>query len=230
MQPHSAVNDSNYDLIASPVSPWVKGESHSARMRRVDNMRRISYGPSLQPEGTISGFKDLPSARGMGWLAFTVFAGMAAGVSSGVPTGSKQSRKKGTRGLTAATLLGTLSGVGFAATTDSPLFKVNPFNLTLPPKYETSSTYNNPAFNSMTDGDFFRQTGTDNRSVQTTTLQPGKPLIISSETGEDLASIPMFALIGALSHGFGRYVWLSASLTQDTIPVLKRVGKAFTGN
>ncbi len=214
MQPHSAVNDSNYDLIASPVSPWAKGESHSARMRRVDNMRRISYGPSLQPEGTISGFKDLPSARGLGWLAFTVLTGMAAGVSSGVPTGSKQSRKKGTRGLTAATVLGALSGVGFAATTDSPLIKANPFGLKKGPKYESINANNYPAGNNR----------------EPLMLEAERPLIISTEVGEDLASIPMFALIGALSHGFGRYVWLSASMTQETIPVLKRVGKVFTGN
>ena len=224
MQPHSAVNDSNYDLIASPVSPWVKGESHSARMRRVDNMRRISYGPSLQPEGTISGFKDLPSATGLSFLALTVLGGMAAGVSSGVPTGSKSSRQKGMRGLTAATALGALSGFGFGATTGTPLLDIS----TGYRKKDVTTSYNNPAFNSMTDGDFFRQTGTDNRSSTTQTTYV--PTSLSSELPEDLATLGMFALIGALSHGFGRYVWLSASMTQNTIPVLKRVGKAFTGN
>ena len=224
MQPHSAVNDSNYDLIASPVSPWVKGESHSARMRRVDNMRRISYGPSLQPEGTISGVKDLPSARGIGWAALTVVGGLAAGVSSGVPTGSKISREKGTRGLKAATALGGLCGVGFAATTGTPGIELS----TGYRKKNVTTSYNNPAFNEMTDGDFFRQTGTDNRS--STTQTTFVPTSLSSETIEDLAVIPMFALVGAFSHGFGRYVWLSLSMTKNTIPALKWVDKKIFGN
>lgn len=223
MQPHSAVNDSNYDLIASPVSPWVKGESHSARMRRVDNMRRISYGPSLQPEGTISGVKDLPSARGLGLLGLTVLGGIAAGVSSGVPTGSKSSREKGTRGLKAATALGGLCGVGFAATTGTPGIELS----TGYRKKNVTTSYNNPAFNEMTDGDFFRQTGTDNRS--STTQTTFVPTSLSSETIEDLAVIPMFALVGALSHGFGRYVWLSLSMTKNTIPALKWVDKKIFG-
>ena len=83
MQPHSAVNDSNYDSIASPVSPWVKGESHATRMRRVDNMRRISYSPSLQPEGTMSGVKNLFEGYGMGALLFTGLCGAAFGIKSG---------------------------------------------------------------------------------------------------------------------------------------------------
>lgn len=224
MQPHSAVNDSNYDLIASPVSPWVKGESHSARMRRVDNMRRISYGPSLQPEGTISGVKDLGNATGLGLLGLTVLGGIAAGVSSGVPTGSKRSREKGTRGLTAATALGGLCGVGFAATTDTPFFELS----TGYRKKNVTTSYNNPAFNEMTDGDFFRQTGTDNRSSTTQTTYV--PTSLSSERIEDLASIPMFALVGALSHGFGRYVLLSLSMTKNTIPALRALGNAITGN
>ena len=170
MQPHSAVNDSNYDLIASPVSPWAKGESHSARMRRVDNMRRISYGPSLQPEGTISGFKDLGSATGRGWVAAAVLSGMAVGVSSGVPTGSKTSRKKGMRGLAVATLLGAGCGYGFANNSDP--------------------------------------TG----------------------IGEGISSVATLGAIGALSHGFGRYVWLSLDMTKGTIPVLKAFGDLFTRN
>ena len=214
MQPHSAVNDSNYDLIASPVSPWVKGESHSARMRRVDNMRRISYGPSLQPEGTISGFKDWDTPTGLGLLGLTVLGGIAAGVSSGVPTGSKRSREKGTRGLTAATVIGGVCGLGFAATTDSPLIKRNPFNLTTAPKYESVNANNYPAGN--------------NRGP--VMLEAEKPLIISTELAEDFASIPAFALLGALSHGFGRYVLLSLSMTKNTIPALRVLGNAITGN
>ena len=222
MQPHSAVNDSNYDLIASPVSPWVKGESHSARMRRVDNMRRISYGPSLQPEGTISGVKDLPSARGIGWAALTVVGGLAAGVSSGVPTGSKRSRERGMTGLKGATALGALSGLGFAATTGTPLFNIS----TGYKKENVTTSYNNA--DNMTDGDFFRQTGMDNRS--STTQTTFVPTSRSSEGIEDLASIPMFALLGAFSHGFGRYVWLSLSMTKNTIPALKWVDKKIFGN
>lgn len=214
MQPHSAVNDSNYDLIASPVSPWVKGESHSARMRRVDNMRRISYGPSLQPEGTISGVKDVLSPTGIGWAALTVVGGLAAGVSSGVPTGSKRSRERGMRGLKGAAALGALSGLGFAFTTDSPLVKRNPFNLTTAPKYESVNANNYPAGN--------------NRGPLM--LEAESPFIISSEFPEDLVSIPAFALLGALSHGFGRYVWLSLSMTKNTIPALKWADKKIFGN
>ena len=224
MQPHSAVNDSNYDLIASPVSPWVKGESHSARMRRVDNMRRISYGPSLQPEGTISGFKDLPSVRGAGWLALTVLGGVVAGMTSGVPTGSKKSREDGMKGLTAATILGGLSGIGFGATTGTPLLDIS----TGYRKKNVTTSYNNPATNSMTDGDFFRQTATDNRSSTTQTTYV--PTSFSSEVPEDLASIPFFMLVGAASHGFGRYVLLSLSMTKNTIPILKKAEKAIFGN
>ncbi len=226
MQPHSAVNDSNYDLIASPVSPWVKGESHSARMRRVDNMRRISYGPSLQPEGTISGVKDVFSPRGIGWAALTVVTGLAAGVSSGVPTGSKRSREKGMKGVKAAAALGALSGIGFAYTTDTPLFDIS---TGYRKKTVTTSSYNNPAFNAMTDGDFFRQTGTDNRS-SSTTQTTYVPTSLSSESIEDLASIPAFMVLGALSHGFGRYVLLSLNMTKNTIPALRALGNAITGN
>jgi len=40
----------------------------------------------------------------------------------------------------------------------------------------------------------------------------------------------LFALVGALSHGFGRYVLLSLSMTKNTIPALRALGNAITGN
>ena len=78
-------------------------------------------------------------------MGLTVLGGLAAGVSSGVPTGSKRSREKGTRGLTAATVIGGVCGLGFAATTDSPLIKRSP--LTIAPKYESVNANNYPAGN-----------------------------------------------------------------------------------
>ncbi len=215
MQPHSAVNDSNYDLIASPVSPWVKGESHSARMRRVDNMRRISYGPSLQPEGTISGIKDWNSATGLGLLATTAVGGAFFGMLSGVPTGSKTSREKGMTGLQRSAFLGLICGGIYAGTTDTP-------------GIELSTGYRKKNVTTSTDGDFFRQTGTDNRSSTTQTTYV--PTSISTETIEDLASIPAFMLLGAIGHGFGRYVLLSLSMTKNTIPILKKAEKLMFGN
>lgn len=211
MQPHSAVNDSNYDSIASPVSPWVKGESHATRMRRVDNMRRISYSPSLQPEGTMSGVKNLFEGYGMGALLFTGLTGAAFGINAGKPTGSKKSREAGKKGLTYSSLAGLLIGSIHAATTRDPILSVNTESLvrTLVPlpspnmkglghpvnNYgeQTSSSYSFPTFN--------------------------------TEIGEDLTTPFVFAAIGALGHGIGRYFLLNAGYSKDTIPAFKAISK-----
>lgn len=209
MQPHSAVNDSNYDSIASPVSPWVKGESHATRMRRVDNMRRISYSPSLQPEGTMSGVKNLFEGYGMGALLFTGLLGAGIGIKAGKPTGSKKSREAGKKGLTYSSLAGLAIGGIHAATTRDPILSVNTESLvrTLVPlpspnmkglghpvnNYgeQTSSSYSFPTFN--------------------------------TELGEDMTTPLVFAVIGALGHGIGRYILLNAVYSKDTIPAFKAI-------
>jgi|TARA_B100001094_G_scaffold112644_1_gene108593 hypothetical protein len=211
MQPHSAVNDSNYDSIASPVSPWVKGESHATRMRRVDNMRRISYSPSLQPEGTMSGVKNLFEGYGMGALLFTGLCGAAFGIKSGKPTGSKKSREAGKTGIQQSALAGLLIGGIHAGTTRDPLLSVNTESLvrTLVPL---------PSPNMKGLGHPVNNYGEPSSSYSFPKY--------STERGEDMATmLVLFPLIGALGHGIGRYFLLNAIYSKDTIPAFKTISK-----
>lgn len=200
MQPHSAVNDSNYDSIASPVSPWVKGESHATRMRRVDNMRRISYSPSLQPEGTMSGVKNLFEGYGMGALLLTGLCGAAFGINAGKPTGSKKSREAGKKGLTYSSLAGLAIGGIHAATTRDPILSVS-----------TESLFTRALPNSNI-------SPVNNYGEQTSNSYSFRK--VSTEGGEDMATaLVLFPLIGALGHGIGRYFLLNADYSKNTIPL-----------
>ena len=219
MQPHSAVNDSNYDSIASPVSPWVKGESHATRMRRVDNMRRISYSPSLQPEGTMSGVKNLFEGYGMGALLFTGLVGAAFGINAGKPTGSKKSREAGKKGLTYSSLAGLAIGGIHAATTRDPILTVNSRSL-----FTRVSPLDNlqvPKDNLPVPPVAYNMKGLGhpvNNYGEQTSSSYSFPTY-NTELGEDLTTPFVFAAIGALGHGIGRYFLLNADYSKNTIPL-----------
>lgn len=111
--PHSTVNDSNYGTLGNQL----KGESHASRMSRVNAMRRMEVGPTLQPLGSVGEWSEQIG----GPLALSAVTGMILGASNKGSLFGAKSKARGIFGMTAAVVLGT--GIGVLSTGLHPGFE-----------------------------------------------------------------------------------------------------------